>query len=123
MRSKKKNRSGEQQKKGKEKVSKGLASKKPFQILEEVGEDEKVGGKEKNPTKSPDVEQELVIPLVTPPVDQVVIMEEDGDEEMELGELDLNEIEKECEKKEKGYVSRKQLELLQEAIIRSKARK
>jgi len=56
-------------------------------------------------------------------MDQGVIMEADGDEEMELGELDLDENEKECAKKEKGYVSQKQLELLQEAIIRSKARK
>ena len=34
-------------------------------------------------------------------------MEEDGAEDMELGELDLDDIEKECEKKGKGYVSRR----------------
>ena len=39
-------------------------------------------------------------------------MEEDGVEDMELGELDIDEIEKECEKRGKGYVSRRQLELL-----------
>ena len=43
-------------------------------------------------------------------------------EEMELGEMDLDEIEKECDKKGRGYVSRRQLELLQEAIINTKAR-
>ena len=43
-------------------------------------------------------------------------MEEDFPEEtkdMNLGELDLDEIDKECSKKGKGYVSRRQLELLQ----------
>ena len=39
---------------------------------------------------------------------------------MELGELDLYVLKKECEKEGKGYVSREQLELLQEAIIWSK---
>ena len=33
-------------------------------------------------------------------------------EEMELGELDLDAIEKECEKAGKGYVSREQIEIL-----------
>ena len=33
--------------------------------------------------------------------------------DMDLGELDLDEIEKECSKKGKGYVSRRQFELLQ----------
>ena len=36
-------------------------------------------------------------------------MEDDEAEDMELGELDLDENEKECEKKGKGYVSRSQL--------------
>ena len=40
---------------------------------------------------------------------------------MELGELDLDEIEKECEKKGNGYVSRRKLELLQEAIIKTRS--
>ena len=43
-------------------------------------------------------------------------MDEDDVEDMELGELDLDAIEKEYE-----YVSREQVELLQKAIIRSKA--
>ena len=34
----------------------------------------------------------------------------------------MDEIEKECDKKGRGYVSRRQLELLQEAIIKTKAR-
>ena len=40
------------------------------------------------------------------------IMEEDEAEEMELGDLDLDAIEKECEKEGKGYVPREQIELL-----------
>ena len=39
-------------------------------------------------------------------------MEEDRVEEMELGKLDLDGIEKECDKKGRAYVSRRQLELL-----------
>ena len=44
--------------------------------------------------------------------------EEEGDD-MELGELDLDAIEEECGKKGQGYVSRHQIKLLQEAIIRT----
>ena len=43
-------------------------------------------------------------------------------EDMELKELDMDEIEKECEKKGNGYVSRWQLELIQEAIIKMRDR-
>ena len=39
-------------------------------------------------------------------------IEEDGVEEMELGELDLDAIEAECGKKGKGYVFKRKLELL-----------
>ena len=49
-----------------------------------------------------------------------VTVEEEGDE-MELGELDLEAIEEECGKKGQGYVSRCQIELLQEKIIRTGA--
>ena len=49
--------------------------------------------------------------------------QQDEAEDMDMGELDLDEIEKECERKGKGYVSRCQLELMQEAIIRKKANK
>ena len=49
------------------------------------------------------------------------VMEEDEGEEMELGELDLDMIKEECGKKGKGYVPRLQIELLQEAIIRTGA--
>ena len=48
-------------------------------------------------------------------------MEEDEGEDMDLGELDLAAIEEECKKKGQGYVSRRQLEILQEAIIRTGA--
>ena len=47
-------------------------------------------------------------------------MEEDEAKEMELGDLDLDAIEKECEKVGKGYVPREHIELLQKAIINSK---
>ena len=47
------------------------------------------------------------------------IVEEEEDEEMELGELDLDVIEVECGKKGKGYVPRRQIELLREAIIKA----
>ena len=49
------------------------------------------------------------------------IVEEEEDEEMELGELDLDAIEAECGKKGKGYVPKRQIELLQEAIIKDGA--
>ena len=47
--------------------------------------------------------------------------EEDEGEDMDLGELELDSIEEECRKKGQGYVLRHQLELLQEAIIRTGA--
>ena len=53
--------------------------------------------------------------------DQIEALEEDREEDMELGKLDLDEIEKECDKKGRGYVSRQQLELLQEEFIKTKA--
>ena len=49
------------------------------------------------------------------------IVEEVEDEEMELGELDLDAIEVECGKKGKGYVPRWKIKLLQEAIIKDGA--
>ena len=52
-----------------------------------------------------------------------VIMEEDDAEDMELGDLDLDTLEEECRNVGKGYVSREQIELLEQAIIRSKAHK
>ena len=50
---------------------------------------------------------------------QMEIVEEAEDEEMELGELDLDAIEAECGKKGKGYVPRRQTKLLQEEIIKA----
>ena len=49
------------------------------------------------------------------------IVEEAEDEEMELGELDMDAIEAECGKKGKDYVPRRQIKLLQEAIIKAGA--
>ena len=49
------------------------------------------------------------------------IVEEEEDEEMELGELDLDAIEVECGKKGEGYVPRRKIDLLQEAIIKAGA--
>ena len=46
-------------------------------------------------------------------------MEEEEGDDTELGELDLDAIEEECGKKGQGYVSRRQIELLQEAIIQT----
>ena len=51
------------------------------------------------------------------------IMEEDESEDMELRDLDLDALEEECRNVGKGYVSREHIELLQQAIIRSKAHK
>ena len=48
-------------------------------------------------------------------------MEKDDVEDMELGDLDLDAIEKECGKAGKCYVSQEKVELLQKSIIRSKA--
>ena len=49
------------------------------------------------------------------------IVEEAEDEEMELGELDLDAIEAECGKKGKWYVPRRKIKLLQEVIINAGA--
>ena len=54
-------------------------------------------------------------------ISQVEAMEEDWVEDMELRELDLDAIERECEKACEGYVTQEQVALLQKAIIRSKA--
>ena len=42
---------------------------------------------------------------------------------MDLGELDLDALEAECRKDGSGYVPREQIELLQQAILHSKAHK
>ena len=52
--------------------------------------------------------------------DQIEAMEEDEAEEMEPRELDLDEIKKEYEKG-RVYVLRRQMELLQEVSIKTKA--
>ena len=54
-------------------------------------------------------------------VQQMEETEEDERDDMELVKLDLDAIEEECGKKGKGYVSRRQIKLLQEVIIRTNA--
>ena len=49
------------------------------------------------------------------------VTEEVEVEEMELRKLDLDAIKAECGKTRHGYVSRRQIELLQGAIIRTRA--
>ena len=46
-------------------------------------------------------------------------VEGDEGEDMDLGELDLDAIEEECRNKGQAYVSCRQLELLQEAVIQT----
>ena len=48
-------------------------------------------------------------------------MEEAEVEDMEIGELDMDAIERECAKVGEGYARQEQVALLQKAIIRSKA--
>ena len=50
-------------------------------------------------------------------------MEEDEGEDMDLGDFDLDSLKEECKKACSGYVPREQIELLQQAIIQSKAQK
>ena len=64
---------------------------------------------QESPSKSPVIKE----------AQQMEGTEEDNGEDMELSELDLDAIEEECRKKGQGYVSRHQLELLQEAIIQT----
>ena len=54
------------------------------------------------PTKTPIMTKEAE-------AQQMEIVEEDADEEMELGDLDLDAIKEECGKKGKRYVSRRQI--------------
>ena len=63
---------------------------------------------QEGPSKSP----------VTKETQQMEGVEEDEGEDMDMGELHLDAIEEECRKKGQGHVSRRQLELLKEAIIR-----
>ena len=76
-------------------------SRNAFETLEGLEEEGSPKGKEcdAQPTKAPN-------PLEGVEAQQMEIVEEADDEEMELGELDLDAIEEECGKKGKGYVSR-----------------
>ena len=67
-----------------------------------------------HPTKASNLSEEVE-------AQQMEIVEEADDEEMELGELDLDAIEVECGNKGKGYVPRWKIELLHKAIIKEGA--
>ena len=90
----------------------------PFQVLEQEG----VGMGEKEEWNNTQVIQIEEVREETKDSSMQDIMEEDEAEEMELGDLDLDVIEKECDKACKGYVPREQIELLKKAIFNSKAR-
>ena len=52
-----------------------------------------------------------------------VSMEAEEAEDMDLGKMDLDALEAECRKDGSRYVPREQIELLQQAILRSKVQK
>ena len=52
--------------------------------------------------------------------DHIEEMEGDGAKDMELGEMDVDANEKECDKKRRGHVFRRRIELIQEVIIKTK---
>ena len=89
----------------------------PFEALVSLEEGEEIQvvpmteDQQEGPSKSPVIEE----------TQQMEGTKEDEGEEMDLGELDLDAIEEECKKKGQGYVSRCQLELLQEAMIQTSA--
>ena len=74
---------------------------------EEIPVEKLSSDQQENLTKSPEEED----------IQQMEGKKEEEGEDMELGELDLDAIEEEGRKKGQGYISRRQLELLQEGII------
>ena len=98
---------------------KSMESNNPFQVLEQEG----VGMGEKEERNNTQVIQTEEVREETKDSIMQDIMEEDEAEEMELGDLDMDVIEEEYEKVGNGYVPREQIELLQKAIINSKARR
>ena len=116
VKSRKRNRAHGQANPKKDVPQKEIRSKNAFETLEGMEEEGMPQEKERvdRPTETPSVREEAE-------AQQMEIVEDDADEEMELGELDLDAIEEECGKKGKGYVSRRQIELLQAAIIKARA--
>ena len=116
MKSHKRNRATGQSKAKKDTPMREFRSRNDFETLGGLDEEGTLKEKESDtqPTKAP---------ILTEVIEsqQMEIVEEADDEEMELGELDLDAIEEECGKKGKGYVSRRQIKLLQEAIIKAGA--
>ena len=92
-----------------------IQSKNAFAVLGDMAKDG--NPKEKKEVSHPTKELNAPDKMET---QQMEIVEEEEDEEMELGELDLDAIEAECGEKGKGYVSRQKNELLQEAIIKAR---
>ena len=105
----------------KENQEKAATNINSFQILEEKDEDLEEARDKAEKTERRVEEEVMETRSGEEQEVQMEAMDEDSVEEMELGELDLDEIKKECDKKSQGYVSRRQLELLQEAIIKTKA--
>lgn len=64
------------------------------------------------------MEVSLSVPNTVPQMDSV--MANDQMDDMDLGDLDLDGIEKACADKEKGYVLVEQVKLLHAAILKSR---
>ena len=79
-----------------------MESNNPFQVLEQEG----VGMGEKEEWNNTQVIHTEEVREETKYNSMQDIMEEDEAEEMELGDLDLDAIKKECNKACKGYVLR-----------------
>ena len=79
----------------------------PFKILEVREYEEEERGSKAEASELPKEGEKDEVEKEKEPEEQLEAMEKDGAEDMELGELDLDEIEKECENKGKGYVSRR----------------
>ena len=108
------------QKLHKEMVGKPTISSNPFHVLEEEGEDK--SKEEGGPTNTQETEMKGSKDEKNTS-NRLVIMEEDEAEDMDLGDIDLDTVEAECRKASLGYVPLEQIELLQQAIIQSKAHK
>ena len=75
----------------KENKGKGVISNNPFQILEEKGEDEEEGRNRAEFSEKPKEGNEMELGNGKATEDHIKEMEGDGAEDMELGEMDLDE--------------------------------
>ena len=94
VKSRKQGRNSGGQKTKKEVVNRAPACSNPFQILEKEGDEGSSQRKEKEETN--------LITIESIKINLIETMEEDEVEDMDLGKLDLDAIEKECEKAGKG---------------------